>query len=101
MASTSKKIVAEALRRIVARNMAAGRSLAYDRMLAELAVEVDELLEKRREREARLQRRARKEVREDQAVLAAVAESRAAVGVEQEFSSVVPSWHPEHPENDL
>lgn len=100
MASTSKKLVAEALYRVVSRNMAAGRSLPYDRLLAETAAEVDVLLDKRGERDARLLRRARKQILEDQARLAGAAESRAAV----EFDMAPPgppAWHPEHSENDI
>ena len=104
MASTSKKIVAEALSRVVARNMFAGRSLAYEELLTETAAEVDVLLDERRERDARVLRRARKEVREAQVRLAAVAESHAAVERQlADFSTGpgVPVWHPEHDSNDI
>ena len=106
MASTSKKVVAEALYRVVTRSMAAGRSLAYEQMLTETAAEVDVLLAERRERDARVLRQARKRVREAQVRLGQVAESRAASAVEPEFRSLdmalgPPLWHPEHPENDF
>ena len=106
MASTSKKIVAEALSRVVARNMLAGRSLPYERMLTETAAEVDVLLSRRRERDARLLRQARKRVLEAQVRLAAVAESRAASEAGRELAEFdmapgVPAWHPEHSENDI
>ncbi len=109
MASTSKagKVVAEALARVVARNMFAGRSLAYDQMLTETAAEVDVLLDERKERDARLLRKARKQVREAQVRVAAVAESRAAGDVERQLADFdraplgPPAWHPEHSENDV
>ena len=108
MASTSKagKIYALALYRVVARNMAAGRALAYDQLLAETAAELDVLLGQRREHDVRLLRRARKRLLEDQVRVAAVAESRAAGDAERQLAGfdtppAVPSWHPEHSENDL
>ena len=89
--------------------MTAGRSLAYDRMLAETAAEVDVLLGKRQEHDARLLRRARKRLLEEQARLAAAAESRAAAAADtgQDLAAFdmaspgVPSWHPEHDANDI
>jgi hypothetical protein len=99
VASTSETIVAVAQYRVVRRSMAAGRSLAYEQLLAETATEVDVLLD---ERDARLRRRARKRILEDLARLAAAAESRAAADFEREFRSLLldlPVGHPEHPEN--
>ena len=108
MASTSKarKLVALAYYRVVTRNMAAGRSLAYDQLLAETAAEVDVLLGQRREHDVRLLRRTRKQLLEDQARLAAAGESRAAGEAERQLADLntvpgPPSWHPEHSENDL
>jgi hypothetical protein len=139
-ASKADQVFAEALRRVVLRSMFAGRSLAYDQLLAELAVEAEDLLDGRREREARLAGRVRRRVREVEVRLAAAAESdvfRAAVAEatsdmrdllvrqqetiaarlaeqqrlidiiagEPDPSAVspqgLPSWHPEHPENDF
>jgi len=104
VASTPEKIVAAALYRVVVRNMLAGRSLAYERMLAETAAEVGELLDERRERDARLLRRARKRILDAQVRLAAVAESRAAAAAERQLAGSgtgVPPWHPEHSQNDV
>jgi hypothetical protein len=105
--SKARKVVAVAMQRVVARNMAAGRSLAYEQLLAETAAEVDVLLDKRRECDVRLLRRARKQIVEDQVRLAAGAESRAAGDVERrqlaefEMGPGVPTWHPEHDANDI
>lgn len=108
MASTSRarKLVALALYRVTSRSMAAGRSLGYDQLLAETSAEVDVLLDKRRERDARLLRLARKEIFEAQVRLAAAVEVRAAVNADRQLADLgttlgVPSWHPEHSENDL
>lgn len=106
MSCKAEKIVARALYRVVARNMFAGRSLAYDQLLTETAAEVDVLLDKRRERNARLLRRARKQIVEDQVQLAAAAEARAAVDAERQLADFdvgpgVPTWHPEHGGNDI
>ena len=109
-ASKAEKLLAEAMFRVVARNMAAARSVDYQQLLAETAAEVDVLLVERRERDARLARSAHKQIREAQVQHAAVARARAAGSgdVEQEFRSLdlapVPPWHPEHPlhpENDF
>jgi hypothetical protein len=115
----AEKVVARALYRVVARNMAAGRSVAYDQLLDELAAEVDVLLGQRREHDVRLERQARKQLLEERVRLAAAEESRAAGAgdVEREFRRLdvtrsgldegppgPPVWHPEHalnPENDL
>jgi hypothetical protein len=109
VASTkARKVVAVALYRVVSRNMAAGRSLAYETLLAETAAEVDVLLDKQRKRDARLLRRARRQVLEAQVRLAAVTEARArAAGdagrqlADLEAALGPSSWHPDHPGNDL
>lgn len=108
MGSTSKarKLVALAMHRVVTRSLAAGRSLSYDRLLAETAAEVDVLLAKRGEADVRLLRQARKQLTGDQVRLAAAAECRAAIDAERQLADLdttlgPPSWHPEHSENDL
>ena len=102
MASTCKKIIAEAMFRVVTRSMAAGRSMEYAQLLVETAVEVDVLAAGRRERDARVLKQAHREIRAALVGVAAVARSRAVGDVDDEFRSLVgpPSWHPEHPEND-
>jgi hypothetical protein len=81
--------------------MFAGRSLAYDQLLAETASEVDVVLDERKERDARLLRRARKQVRDAQVRVAVVAESRAAGDLERELADLLgpPVYHPEHPDH--
>ncbi len=72
--------------------------MPYEQLLAETAAEVDVLLGKRRERDARLLRQARQEIRKAEARLAGAAESRAAARQVDDLEAVLgpPSWHPEH-----
>jgi hypothetical protein len=84
--------------------MTVGLSLRYEDLLAQTAEEVDVMLGKRRERDAKLLRQARQEIRKAEVRLAAAAEFRAAGRqlADVEALAEVPSWHPEHadhPEN--
>ena len=104
----SKQLFDLALSRVVVRSMLAGQSLAYEDLLAAADVEIDVLLDERRERDAQLGRLAQEWIREARVQLAAVAESRAvsAADIEREFRNLdmalgPPLWHPENRENDL
>ncbi len=100
MASVDR-ITAEAMFLVVTRNMTVGRSLTYEQLLDETALEADVLLD---ESDARIRRQVRKRLLEDRARLAAVAESRAAAErqlADFEMGPGVPTWHPEHSQNDF
>lgn len=88
--ASADRLTAEALSRVLARYVAAGRSVEYPDLLAETADEL-ECFEERLRREARTARRARKQVR------LALLQS-AELGA---FDMVqgVPAWHPEHSEH--
>jgi hypothetical protein len=111
VASKAEKLVALALSRVVARNLAAGRSVEYQHLLLETGAEVGVLFGRRLERDARLLRRAQEKIREAQVQLAAVAQSRPVSpdDVERDLRSLdmalgppssLPKWHPDHPQND-
>jgi hypothetical protein len=92
--------------------MVAGRSVEYEQLLLETEAEVGVLFGRRLERDARLLRRAQEKIREAQVQLAAAAAARAVSpgDVERDLRSLdmalgppssLPSWHPDHPENDF
>ena len=107
MSSKAERITAQALGRVLARNVAAGQAVSYPELLLETDAELA-AMHKRLKREARMLRRARRQVRDTQLQIAAGVLSRAGGpgDVEREFRSLdmamgPPPWHPEHREHDL
>lgn len=101
-----EKFTARALGRVLARNVAAGRSVEYPELLAETAAELA-AMDERLKRDARALRRAREQVLDAQLRIPA-ARSRGRrrgdagagfLGVDMAMGP--PRWHPEHPENDF
>ena len=107
MSSKADKITARALGRVLARNVAAGRSVEFPELLLETAAELA-VMHKRLERDARMLRRAREQIIEAQLQIVAEALSRTGSpgDIDQEFRSLdmtlgPPSWHPENPGHDV
>ncbi len=90
--ASAERITAAALGRVLARHVAAGRSVDFPDLLAETADEL-ECLEGRLRREARSARRARRQVR---AALVQIAVCGAF-----DMPPGPPAWHPEHEQNDI
>ena len=108
VSSKAEKITARALGRVLARNVAAGRSVEYPELLLETEAEIAAMLDKRRKRQARMLRRAEKAERQiRQAQIQIAAQAIGSPGdIDREFRSLdmalgPPSWHPENPEHDL
>ena len=101
----AEKLVAQALGRVLARNVSAGRSAEFPELLRETDAELAAMQE-RLKRDARMLRRARKQVRETRLQIAATALFRAGPpgdsGQEPRspYMTLVPRWHPEHPSNN-
>jgi hypothetical protein len=86
----AEKVTALALGRVLARNVAAGRSVELPRLLLETDAELAAMAE-RLKRDVRMLRRARRQVREAQLQIAEVGAFDMAPGP--------PAWHPEHSEH--
>lgn len=97
-----EKLVAQAVGRVLARNVAAGRSVEYPALLVETDTELA-AMHKRLKRDARMLRRARKQIRETQLRIAAGALSCVGAPADArreppgpDMAPGPPPWHPEH-----